>query len=414
MRLSTIGVEHEIEEHCRALLDQMAPGACEFSPAVHGAKLQDADFYICDFRPQDFPEGIPAEIVAHSLFLVDPTSLAAFQQVLGASRASIILKPARSASLRPFLEHILGTKSALADDVSGPPQSSEADELLERLLHANLRLQEYEQARTNSLARAMHDFRVPLTALNGYCGLLLGQGMGLMSPSQMDLVRRMQHSVKRLTRLAEATLELSMGQLAKSELLIEEADIEGSIAQAVHEVALHAQEKQIRIETSVERPSETLSFDVGKMERVLINLLENSCKFTPRNGTIHVSAYPVFWDGPAHKPVNAAKTAGNGALTANAYRIDVRDSGCGVPREHTESIFEEFTTYGGGQDRSGGGLGLAICRMAIEAHRGRIWAESNASGTQFSFVLPYPNTARRERLGARQATAGTGFRSQTA
>ena len=58
-------------------------------------------------------------------------------------------------------------------------------------------------------------------------------------------------------------------------------------------MALHAQEKQIRIETSVERPSEPLSFDAGKIERVLINLLENSCKFTPRQGTIHVSAYSV-------------------------------------------------------------------------------------------------------------------------
>ena len=100
---------------------------------------------------------------------------------------------------------------------------------------------------------------------------------------------------------------------------------------------------------------------------------------------------------------------------ANAYRIDVHDSGCGVPSEHTESIFEEFTTYAGGQDRSGGGLGLAICRMAIDAHRGRIWAESTGAGTQFSFVLPYPDAARKDRLASKHyAAAGAGFRSQLA
>jgi signal transduction histidine kinase len=418
MRLSTIGVEREIDEQCRTLLEEMAPGRCEVVASPLDAELQEADFYIWDFRPESFSHVLRPHIVARSLFLIEPGMVSAFQRALGTSRASVILKPVRPAALRPFLEHVVKSKRAALHDANNASglatQSSEVEELLERLLHANLRLQEYERARTNSLARAMHDFRVPLTALNGYCGLLLGQGMGLMSPSQMDLVRRMQHSVKRLTRLAEAMLELSMGQLARSELTIEEADIEGSIAQAIHEVALHAQEKQIRIEMSVERPTETLLFDAGKVERVLINLLENSCKFTPRQGTIHLSAYSVFWDGLVRKPVNASKAASDGALTANSYRIDVRDSGCGVPSEHAESIFEEFTTYGGGHDRSGGGLGLAICRMAIDAHRGRIWAESNGAGTQFSFVLPYPNAARVDRPGARHAAAGGGFRSQSA
>jgi len=418
MRLCTIGVEREIEEQCRVLLEETASGEYELASSPHGSGLQEADFYIWDFRPEYFTHGLQPQIAARSLFLLEPRMLDGFRRVLGSSRASVVLKPVRAAALRPFLEHIAGSKSVahheseMVSTVSG--QSSEADDLLERLLHANLRLQEHEQARTNSLARAMHDFRVPLTALNGYCGLLLGQGMGLMSPSQMDLIRRMQHSVKRLTRLAEAMLELSMGQLAKGELAIEEADIEGSIAQAVHEVALHAQEKQIRIETSVERPSEPLSFDTGKIERVLINLLENSCKFTPRQGTIHLSAYSTNWDGLAHRSVRAPKTAGDSALMANAYRIDVRDSGCGVPREQAESIFEEFTSYAGGRDRSGGGLGLAICRMAVDAHRGRIWAESNGEGTQFSFVIPYPNAVRKARQGAKHAVAGAGLRSQPA
>jgi signal transduction histidine kinase len=418
MRLSTIGVEHQIEEQCRALLEEMAPGQYELASSLHGGELQESDFYIWDFQPEHFSHGLRPQIVARSLFLVEPGMLDGFRRGLGALRASVVLKPARSAALRPFLEHILGSKSATGHESENVSelvgQSRETEELLERLLHANLRLQEYEQARTNSLARAMHDFRVPLTALNGYCGLLLGQGMGLMSPSQMDLVRRMQHSIKRLTRLAEAMLELSMGQLAQSELVIEEGDIEGSIAQAVHEVALHAQEKQIRIETVVEQPSEPLLFDVSKIERVLINLLENSCKFTPRQGTIHLSAYSVCWDGLTQKFENAAKTAGDGAVIANAYRIDLRDSGCGVPSEHAESIFEEFATYAGGQDRSGGGLGLAICRMAIDAHRGRIWAESNSVGTQFSFVLPYPNVARRNRPPTRQTAVGGRFIGQSA
>ena len=68
--------------------------------------------------------------------------------------------------------------------------------------------------------------------------------------------------------------------------------------------------------------------------------------------------------------------------------MDILDSGPRIPREHLGKIFEEYTSYAGGQDRSGGGLGLAICRMIITAHDGRVWAENTDHGPCFSFVLP--------------------------
>jgi len=72
----------------------------------------------------------------------------------------------------------------------------------------------------------------------------------------------------------------------------------------------------------------------------------------------------------------------------NCYRIDICDSGVAIPEEHIEHIFEEYTSYAGGLDRSGGGLGLAICRMIVTRHGGRIWAENTAQGPRFSVVLP--------------------------
>jgi signal transduction histidine kinase len=72
----------------------------------------------------------------------------------------------------------------------------------------------------------------------------------------------------------------------------------------------------------------------------------------------------------------------------NAYRVDIRDSGARIPREHLTAIFEEDTSCIGGSDRSGGGLGLAICKMILHAHQGRVWAENSDSGPRFSFVLP--------------------------
>jgi signal transduction histidine kinase len=128
-----------------------------------------------------------------------------------------------------------------------------------------------------------------------------------------------------------------------------------------------------------------------RLEQVLVNLLDNACKFTPRSGKILIRAYPYFWE----RRVAGRTGVGSGAdrrlqddHTPNSYRIDICDSGPGVHPAHLPRIFEEYTCYGGGIDRSGGGLGLAICRMIIQQHKGHIWAENTGSGTVFSLVLP--------------------------
>jgi signal transduction histidine kinase len=79
----------------------------------------------------------------------------------------------------------------------------------------------------------------------------------------------------------------------------------------------------------------------------------------------------------------------------NAYRVDIRDCGPGVPDEHLSSIFEPYTSYAGSRDRAGSGLGLAICRMVVSAHRGEIFAASSEEGATFSFVLPFAENGAR-------------------
>jgi signal transduction histidine kinase len=72
----------------------------------------------------------------------------------------------------------------------------------------------------------------------------------------------------------------------------------------------------------------------------------------------------------------------------NGYRIDITNSGKPIPKEHLEDIFEEYASYSGDQDRSGGGLGLAIGKMIITQHEGCVWAENTTKGPRFSFILP--------------------------
>jgi signal transduction histidine kinase len=159
---------------------------------------------------------------------------------------------------------------------------------------------------------------------------------------------------------------------------LRESSLEASITNAIHEIDPLARDKQITISVSLSRPEAPLYFEPQQIEQVMVNLLENACKFTPKGGTIEVRGY-------VHPRV-----AGEDCTLAppNAYRVDVSDSGSGIATEHLENIFEEYISYGGSQDRSGGGLGLAICKMIVSAHRGKIWAENTSSGARISFTLP--------------------------
>jgi len=187
-----------------------------------------------------------------------------------------------------------------------------------------------------------------------------------------------------------AMFYLSLGRCVEQEFNLHRNDIEACVTRAVYEVSPLTEEKQISVRLSIENAGLGVLFDADKLERVLVNLLENACKFTPRRGTIDITGNAVLWQGRAPLAADAEATIAcvDAGDAPNAYRIDVRDSGIGIPNEHLDSIFEEYTSYSGSRDRAGGGLGLAICRSIVNGHRGRIWAEPCASGACLSFVLP--------------------------
>src|SRR5262249_6152467 len=129
--------------------------------------------------------------------------------------------------------------SLAAEDKTLRTQTSlraERDELLQCLMQANLRLQEYDQDRTNFLARAMHDFRAPLTALNGYCALMLGEPWGPLNSNQKQVLERMQYSAKRLARMVNALFDMSVDRKAQRPPNLQRASIRESIEQAVQEL----------------------------------------------------------------------------------------------------------------------------------------------------------------------------------
>jgi two-component system clock-associated histidine kinase SasA len=201
----------------------------------------------------------------------------------------------------------------------------------------------------------------------------------------------MQQSAARLSRIAKAMYQLSSGRRIDLKPRLEPADIRDCVDQALYELAPFLEDKEIATSIDLAPPPPGLLFEKTQLEQSLVNLLENACRFTPRAGSIDVKGYPFFWNRRVGRgaPINPSLDRRVRQVNdPNAFRVDIRDSGPGIPRSHVEKIFEEYTSYSGGEDRSGGGLGLAICRMILERHQGRIWAESTPHGAIFSFVLP--------------------------
>ena len=360
-----------------------------------GEPLPQANVYVWDYAPgtPSAPQ-VSANDSAQHLVLVDSKHL----DEIGAlpESACILLKPVSAFTLRAFLEMAWKTWQFRQQARDAATLRLDRDALLQYVLEVNLKLQEYDQERNNFLARAIHDFRAPLTALHGYCGLLAEGKLGAVNSGQRELLERMRYSTSRLTRLAGGTLELlTEGRVTRAPNRTE-GDIEEALDQALQDVYPFLQEKQIEIDVQIEPAAGSLLFETEQIQQVLMNLLENSTKFTPRDGRITVRGYPVErgTSERAQEPVSPlsevlpAPGSEFQARIADGYRMDIMDSGPGVPAHLAEKIFEQYASYRGTGDRSGGGLGLAICRAIVVAHGGVIWATPSRDGGCFSFVLP--------------------------
>jgi signal transduction histidine kinase len=267
--------------------------------------------------------------------------------------------------------------------------------MLRFLIQANLKVQESVQEQSNFLARSVHDFQAPLTAVSGYCAMLLDGELGPLNSEQRRVLQRILKSTSRMASISDGMYHLSVPHNVDHALKLERADFRECLDQALREVALPLGDKRISVVTEIEPGTDGLFFERSQLKQALVNLLENACKFSSREGTIKIKGYPFFWERRTRQVLSFDRTQGRRMRRSeafNSFRVDIRDSGPGIPPEQVERIFEQFTAYGGAQDRSGGGLSLAICRMIINRHHGRLWAESSPLGAMFSFVLPLHQT----------------------
>jgi two-component system sensor histidine kinase KdpD len=231
-------------------------------------------------------------------------------------------------------------------------------------------------------------------ASSGYCDLLLAGAMGSLRDEQADLVERIRRSLGRLTRMTEAMLQPgAAGWNAETQVQRQDAPIHTCIEHALHETGPLTRKKRLTVTVELAEAGVNLSFDPEQIERVLINLLENSCKFTPKGGKIQIRAYGVAGQHRGSKSEQSKLAIGTAKRqnTPWGLQVDVIDTGTGIPTKNLEEVFEEHVSYGGAENNSGRGLGLAICKTIVTAHGGRIWAQRHRGGAKISFLLPAGN-----------------------
>ncbi len=169
---------------------------------------------------------------------------------------------------------------------------------------------------------------------------------------------------------------------------------ENDLVECLEELARRWQEgfqrKQVRLETQLEKGLPVFSFDYQKVQQAVGNLLDNALKHTPTGGSVTLRARPHFWERRVNESAQLTERRQAPAGGHNSVEVAVSDTGAGIAAEHHQEIFEDFVRVD--RNTSGMGLGLAIAKRLVQAHRGKIWVDSEPQrGCTFTFLLPIDN-----------------------
>ena len=255
------------------------------------------------------------------------------------------------------------------------------------LLAAYLKLQEVNRQKTVFLASAAHELKTPLAVIKGYYDLLLAGSLGRLTEKQKDILEESKESCERLVRLVSMFLNYSALESGKLVLQLRENDLRDCLDEMAKRWAEAFQRKNVRLEVQLDPSIPTFRFDYQKVQQAAANLLDNALKHTPSGGNVILVAKPHFWERRVAEVAPSQERRRFRLPRPNSVEVSVTDSGGGIPAEHHQEIFEDFVRVD--RNTSGMGLGLAIAKRLVQAHRGKIWVESEAKkGSTFRFLLP--------------------------
>ncbi len=229
------------------------------------------------------------------------------------------------------------------------------------------RVHRLETVRRDFISNISHELRTPLASLKALTETL--QDGALADPDAGPrFLGRISAEVDALTQMAQELLDLSRIESGQVDLILAPLAPKSLLNSAADRMRMQAERAGLKLSIKYENNLPNISADKSRLEQVLVNLIHNAVKFTKPGGEIALEAESVL----------------------GGVRFAVRDSGVGIPEDSLSRIFERFYRVEKSRTSSGTGLGLSISKHIIEAHGGRIWAESDERrGSIFYFILPF-------------------------
>ena len=249
------------------------------------------------------------------------------------------------------------------------------DELAQLAMRFNQmaeKLNQVESMRRRLIGDVSHELRTPLTAIKGSMeGLMDG-----VLPATQETYQQIHVEADRLNRLVDDLQELSRVEAKAYTLEIHPVDVSSLVRTVTKRLTPRFESKGISLDIDLALGLPRVLADEDRAVQILTNLMGNALQYTPENGKVTIFAKRIDHE----------------------VQISVRDTGTGIPPEHLQHIFDRFYRVDASRSRSrraggGSGIGLTIARALVEAHGGRIWAESAGEGlgSTFRFTLPPEN-----------------------
>jgi len=292
-------------------------------------------------------------------YAVSASVLAALLLSLFLSRR--IVAPVRT--LTDASQRITGGHYSERVQVNG---TDEIAQLATRFNQMAAQLEQVEVMRRQLIGDVTHELRTPLTSIKGYMEGLV-DGVLQATPETFDQIHR---EADRLSRLVDDLQELSSVEAKAYSLDIRPAALSNLVQTTVIRLSPQATAKSITLQSRLPADLPPIQADEDRVTQVLVNLVANAIQYTPEHGKVTISA----------------------ARLADEVHISVADSGIGIPPEHLANLFTRFYRVDKSRARNAGGgsgIGLTIAKHLVEAHGGRIWAESkgDGQGSTFTFSL---------------------------
>lgn len=274
--------------------------------------------------------------------------------------------------------------------------------LYQEITEKNIKLAKLERLKSEFISIVSHELKTPLTSIKNSLDIVASGKAGETTEPMEKFLDMAKRNVKKLSKIINDLLDMSKIEAGKMDYTFKQTSIAPVINDIKMSLAQIAKQKDLTLNVDIEENLKDVYADSDRIEQVLTNLVSNAIKFSPKNGSINISAkvvnsFDIVVEDCFKKQIQQ--------LNGEYVQVSVADSGIGIGKDDLIHVFDKFEQIENSLSREvgGSGLGLSIAKQLISSHNGVIWCDSIINkGSVFSFVLPVANEKSRFLLSEKQ------------